>query len=482
MLSVRIHLHSLFFLILHLCLTSTSYALHTLTKNDFLNTSHYALRNETIGHSTLQYIDFGGIIEEAPAVNYPGIQTIKINQIFKPGTVFLGFGLPNVFVARINEQGEFVKFDAKSMWRKKSTITSTTRGVSQSGIFFVLHDLSKEQVQNIVDFAHANIGKKDITCVHANMKVLEETGFSSGEIPLSHFYFPTPLMLHLIQHGIQFEGKDMDYTIVKTSPLKISQFQRRMDLAVAGTPVRHAMKATVSEEYRQSAIELNRAVQQHNNKLFSGSPSIDTQSMGRAFLASISVVSNFGLILRKIWGSHNVYSLKFDKNQLNSPKVSDYFSHAPLKAFSTPNPSFLTRFKSSFLFSKPVVNTIYGQMQEGTYDTWIAESQIKQLIPVHTEENANKFNYVLTDNQLILSKLNVMFSGVDWVLSKHVLLSHYSDSVRCSGEFWQTPDGSFYINNNSGTYQPTEDDLQNSVLFFNSLFKTLHFSGVHHEA
>ncbi len=74
------------------------------------------------------------------------------------------------------------------------------------------------------------------------------------------------------------------------------------------------------------------------------------------------------------------------------------------------------------------------------------------------------------NNPFLNSKL------VDWLLSKHVLISGYDDDVRFAGEAWmehQTDGIIIHLSNNSGTYKPNTEQLIKAAQFVSDAFPGL---------
>ena len=63
-----------------------------------------------------------------------------------------------------------------------------------------------------------------------------------------------------------------------------------------------------------------------------------------------------------------------------------------------------------------------------------------------------------------------MNKAVDWVLSKHVLVSNYSNDVRFAGEVWKNEKGQIVLNHNSGTYLPSVDELEAAAEYLRQVF------------
>jgi len=97
---------------------------------------------------------------------------------------------------------------------------------------------------------------------------------------------------------------------------------------------------------------------------------------------------------------------------------------------------------------------------------------LRMLVP-EVDGNERKYNFVVTPNELIVISNSVYYGFVDWILSKHVLISGYSHDVRYAGELWKDENDIIHLNNNSGTYRPTVEQLQNVAQLAHLLFPDL---------
>src|SRR5271170_415690 len=79
--------------------------------------------------------DVSSIIKEAPAVNNVGLLTVAADEIFTPGTIFMGMGIPNVYLAHVIGPKSVKVVAAKSLYREETKVVESG-GRVQSGIFF----------------------------------------------------------------------------------------------------------------------------------------------------------------------------------------------------------------------------------------------------------------------------------------------------------------------------------------------------------
>ena len=151
-------------------------------------------RNETWGSHT-HTVWWTQTVKEEEAITFPGLMTIDANQVFRPGSVFFGFGLPNVYMALVGDN-KTAKVDAKSLYRDATKITENN-GRVQSGFFIVPRDLSHDAVTAVVRAAHEAQGCRNITCVLTNTQILSSAGFTiNGKCPLTTW--PSDLLRNLL--------------------------------------------------------------------------------------------------------------------------------------------------------------------------------------------------------------------------------------------------------------------------------------------
>lgn len=428
----------------------------------------YQLKLSEYGGKTYPVVDVSSFHKEAEAINYPGIKTIDAKQIFKPGTVFLGFGLPNVYSARVTDTG-VRKFDVKSLHRAESTIAESD-GRVQSGILIVPKNISKESIENVAIEANKRVGKTYSTCANGNFQLLKASGFTlASSDPGASYFFPNSLLEAILTEGILFDGKPVDFDIVNTTPYSLKEFIGLIKNATLNTPIRHLKKATVTPEQKKTALENAAQVVEINEKLAAENPS--AKPSDNTYIIETSEPSKLGRLARSFWGDHTIFRITLTGE--GKPDIATFLPKT-LQEFPNENPDFFTKFKKNWLFSPTVVQFI-GSNMAPTYSApkTIDEAQITGLMEASTEEKPNKFNFVLTDSHMIIGKLNAGYKWADWILSKHVLLSNYAKNVRYAGEMWKTADGVIHINNDSGTYKPTLDDMGQALKFAQALFPNL---------
>lgn len=168
-----------------------------------------------------------------------------------------------------------------------------------------------------------------------------------------------------------------------------------------------------------------------------------------------------GALMRKIFGSHTLFRIHPDQEHVN---VKRYLPEI-LQAFPDKNPDLSTRMKKTFVFCRPVVMILRKQLaalwdDHGLFPFGVLAS----MMSVHTTDEPHLYNIVITGTHLIGMHNNPFLNLkiVDWLLSKHVLISGYDDDVRFAGEAWMEhrDDGLLlHLTKNSGTYKPNEEHL-----------------------
>jgi hypothetical protein len=189
----------------------------------------------------------------------------------------------------------------------------------------------------------------------------------------------------------------------------------------------------------------------------------------------ISRPRRLGAIVRKIWGSHTLFRVIPNIEKID---INKYLPDT-LVAFPQKNPDLFTRIKKSFLFSRPVVTIIRKQMASLWDDHGeFSSGSLASMMSINTKSEPHPYNIVITGNYLIGMHNNPFLNSkyVDWLLSKHVLISGYDDDVRFAGEAWmehQTDGVIIHLSNNSGTYKPNTEHLIKAKQFISDAFPGL---------
>lgn len=421
----------------------------------------------------------------AEAVTDPSLKTIEATQIFKTGTVAFGFGKPNVFLMRIND-GVTQRVDAKSFWRDSTKITtSDAHGKIQSGVFFVPRYLDNETIQKLETEAFNAVGKSGPTCAQINAHILHAAGFSLGnDAVISGSILPHTLLGNILKHGLLCDGKKVEFDIVCTTEDKnLAAFYQALSDAEVKTPCRHATRNAAShdEAGRTKRIDAAKAVHFSNERNLLPLTEVQSPSAGQSFKVWGSKPSALGMLARAVWGAHVVYRIGF-----NSTINVDDFLPNDLLAFPQTHPSTMTLFKRDVLFCPMSLKHINKNMAP-TFECMgiFFEGRVVELL-----HNGLIRNFVLTKNELVLMHLGESSSWADWALSKHVLAATAIGSscekdgrgfpiVRFAGELrYDALQNTLYINANSGTYMPTDEDLENAVKLAKKMLPTVNIVAI----
>lgn len=408
--------------------------------------------------------------------------------------IFIGFGKPNAYLVVPDGKGGYQKFAGKSLKRAPSVVQDT-RNFVQSGILFRFRNLPPHAAEALRKAMDEHNGIKYWTCVNACLRVMEQAGFASGNAPLSSIYLPYALMKTLLRHGLTFEGKPVEFEVIRTCPDSLEQFTREIIRAELSTFRRHFNRALDARAKKSWFFAAIAAVLYTPGRLLSAviggksgpkvvgpvAPALpETEDYAADLRVRVSTASPLGTLLRQIWGSHALFEAKQDRVRL-----VDYLSTS-LKAFPQKNPSLLTRLKKRVLFARPVIWLIRKLLAPKYAELGVtSERHIYDMLRTHSAQSSNKYNLVLTGaiaddgssacTRVIIARTTVKSKLVDWVLSKHVLMSGYDPAVGFAGELWKDADGVIHISGNSGTYRPTNVDVQAAVSFMQAVFPHLRF-------
>jgi hypothetical protein len=423
------------------------------------------------------------------------LKVVHIPHVFAgKDEIFLGFGKPNAYLVCPDGKGGYQKFAGKSLKRAPSVVQDT-RNFVQSGILFRFRNLPPDAAEALRKAMDEHNGIKYWTCVNACLRVMERAGFACGDRPLSSLYLPYSLMKHLLRYGLTFQGKPVEFQVIRTSPQNMEQYTREIIGAELSTFRRHfnrAVDARAKKSWSFAAIAfllhapgrlVTAVIGQKPGQRVTGpvAPALpDSQEYSADLRVRVSTASFLGTLLRQIWGPHALFEAQQQRVHL-----ADYLS-TPLTAFPQKNPSLPTRIKKRVLFARPVIWLIRKLLVPKYAELGITnERHVYDMLRTHSEQSPNKYNLVLTgavaadgtagDSRVIIARTTVKSKLVDWVLSKHVLMSGYDPAVGFAGELWKDADGIIHVSGNSGTYRPTNEDVQAAVAFLQAVFPHLRF-------
>ena len=425
---------------------------------------------ENFGAGAYPVYDLSGVVSEMPARSIPHLKVVRGGQIFAPGTVFLGFGLPNVFLAEVHDNTDILKVDAKSFRRGPTTLVHTHR--VQSGFFVVPTDLPDEAVAELREAAQELQGSYHTTCAHANSRILAQAHFTiAGDSIVT--LMPHDLLRRILLYGMEYQGKAVDLKYFRTTPLPLARFYDKLCRAELDSGIRHGQRACDTEKAR--AVRVGKAAAIEEAAAIARASSIARSSSlpddAPAFQLSTSQASSIAVWARAVWGPHTIFRIDISSAGVDP---NTYLPNS-LTAFPDNHPSMLTLFKRDVLFSRPILKAFHANLAPrfravGSFN----EDDLVRMLPTHTPENEAVFNLVVTSTHLMLMRNHVCWSFVDWVLSKHVLISNYSHDVRFAGELFKTADGRVNFNSNSGTFKPDREELEGMTKLARVMFPNLH--------
>lgn len=461
-------------------------ALTTATRNGYSRHFERRPENDLFGGIIPAVIDATTIRERAVG----DLKVFKISDLFTgKEEIFIGFGRPNAYLVCPDGSGCYQKFAGKSLKRAPSVI-EPTRGFAQSGLIIRLTGLPQEAAERLREAMRHFHGNKYWTCVNACMRVMERAGFKSGDRPLQDRYWPYSLFRSLVGDGLTFDGKSAAYEVIRTTSLRVESYALRIIGSEATTFCRHsrrnmevkAKSGSKPARIMLTAIGLPSRVLSGGEKESRGKsappvapPMPDNVEYMQDIQMRVSEASRLGAVLRLFWGPHNLFG-----GTQSRVKLTDYLD-APLKEFPQENPSLSTRLKKFVLFSRPVIWSM-RKILVPRYDVMpglSSERDVYNSLRTHSEAQPNKYNLVIVGDDLrkdlagstfILSRITGGARLVGWILSKHVLMSGYSKLVFFAGEIWKDEFGVIHVSRNSGTYQPTEAQLDAAVEFLRAIF------------
>eukprot|EP01124_Arcella_intermedia_P021289 TRINITY_DN2949_c0_g1_i1.p1 TRINITY_DN2949_c0_g1~~TRINITY_DN2949_c0_g1_i1.p1 ORF type:complete len:805 (+),score=231.12 TRINITY_DN2949_c0_g1_i1:290-2416(+) len=391
-------------------------------------------------------------------------------------------GIPNVYLGHVYGQKSVKIVAAKSLYREETKVVET-QGRVQSGIIFVGLDLTAEEITMMRERAYQREGLSSITCLNESMNILSSAGFGEKSgINVLEMILPHNFLYAMLTGSIKpvLNGREFKYAIVKTTPKSLEEYYNAIRTATVFTPFRHLGRFLDSEVAREERKRIARRITQENeakfHQLHLNKPEENPQNV---YAVEVSETSSLGAFFRKIWGTHVIAKIQVGANPKFSPFLEENLPQC-LKEFDRPSLDFFTKVKKNLLFSQSVVDLIRSHLTQNfdRYDNFTQQNLVNLLVP-EVDGNEMKYNFVVTSRELIIISNSVRIGFVDWILSKHVLISGYSHDVRFAGEVWMDEEHSLHINANSGTYRPTEEQLDRVVELASLLFPDLKFCAEH---
>ncbi|CAF0918103.1 unnamed protein product [Adineta steineri] len=189
------------------------------------------------------------------------------------------------------------------------------------------------------------------------------------------------------------------------------------------------------------------------------------------------VESNSSLSIGKLSSIiFNDYTLY--KCEINNNLINNYLQD---KLLPFENVSWKNSIKNNVFHSKPIKYHCDSRLNNNNLKELSNSITFEELL-LNLLKNENKknlrYNFVITGNYLSFMEIPHRHEISYYLLSKHISLSDRSNDVRFAGEFWCDEKNLFKLNNNSGTYTPSNDLIQQTIQLFNQLTPQLHFQGL----
>ncbi|CAF1459439.1 unnamed protein product [Rotaria sordida] len=184
-----------------------------------------------------------------------------------------------------------------------------------------------------------------------------------------------------------------------------------------------------------------------------------------------SLPSRFGQFTQSIFDEYSIYTFN-----ISSDIIERYL---PNKLDAFVSRTLINLAKNYFFYSKPIIFASRSQLSsnvEQLSDLISLKDFLEDLLSKN--DSTLRYNFVITDNCLIFSRIPRMHHITYHLLCKHITLSNRSTNVRFAGEFWRDDDGQFRLNNNSGTYRPSDRLIRQAVKIFNHFIPELKFQGI----
>ncbi|CAF1308737.1 unnamed protein product [Adineta ricciae] len=187
-------------------------------------------------------------------------------------------------------------------------------------------------------------------------------------------------------------------------------------------------------------------------------------------LGNKSVPSSFGHFTEKLFDEYPIYEVK-----LPATTIDEYLP-TKLPAFAAK--SWKNMSKRHFFYSKPIVYATRCQISNDS-EPLPSKLSLSNLLEDLLLENTSKirYNFVIIGDALIFARVPRHRHISYHLLCKHISLANRSTDVRFAGEFWRDEESYFRLNNNSGTYRPSNGLLQSTIKLFNAI-TSLGFKGI----
>jgi len=185
---------------------------------------------------------------------------------------------------------------------------------------------------------------------------------------------------------------------------------------------------------------------------------------------SKSLPSRFGHITESIFDEYPIY-----KFNLPSTIVDKYL---PTKLIAFQSKTWINRTKHHFFYSKPIIFASRCQISK-TSEQLSSEISLTDLLKdlLSKTGSTSRYNFVIVGDCLIFARVPRHRHVSYHILCKHITLCNRSTDVRFAGELRCDENNCFQLNNNSGTYRPSNTLIKPTVQLFDQLTPSLQFQG-----
>jgi hypothetical protein len=393
-----------------------------------------------------------------------------VQGVFRdPNAVFIGFGTPNVFTMLPKRDGDtgWNKFTAFMFWRQRSYVASITDRM-QVGVYYELRGLSSEALDAIRREMYAQQGKRTISCANANARVLHAAGFRLGNgRSLKHVVRPSRLAALIWEYGLSFRGESLEIRVIEAGREVGDHFVAvwlkeltSLCRTIKKKFVRHSPTDQVAptfEVQRSESIVLDR-----------------WKNTGEHTTIGISRPSRFGVWLGFILGQRPIFEAQLTK-PLDIPALA-----TPLKPYQG-KLSFSTKLKKNGPFSPFSVMWMRSHIAK-SFDQYpnIPRHAVAEMLrrsEGKDREDAFVYNLVVTGTSVRIARLENRNGRdrklVNWVLSKHLMISGYDPDTRFAGELWcyeENGELTIFLTRDSGSYKPEAERLEPLAAYLSEFF------------
>lgn len=396
-----------------------------------------------------------------------GLLFCSVDSVFRnSNSVFIGFGIPNVFTMIPDGEGKWDKYTAFMFYRQRSYVAYDMDRM-QVGVYFELRDLEPDAIASLRREMENQKGRRTASCANANARVLTSAGFTSGGKSLQRVYRPSRLSALIWENGLEYKGKKVSVRILYAGRAAgdhfLSVWRKEFTSfcrSIKKKFIRHDHPTGTAPQFEERQLTGMSDERWKNSKEFA--------------TVGISRPSWCGVWLGFLLGQRPIFSTETDV-PIEASVLQDALPAFPGELDS------VTKLKRYILFSRPVVWLIRRHLIRSIDQyTDVPRQSIVEMLrrsdgPSHKE--AFLYNIVVTGSGISIARLENRNGRdrkiVNWLMAKHVLISGYNKDVRFAGEIWCCKlDGEFviFLNRNSGTYKPTEERLVAMTDYLSNVF------------